>query len=316
MGQNAAMDRDALLVELKGLHRGRGIRRPGVKSWLGERLWDLLALGPNTTDEDARNALVALLVRQTERFPVDLRWLFHAASGISVDRPFLDERLELAAEKLDRGPRMLRRRLREAEQFLADALIQQYAPTPSRYEARGWQWISHDLDAVIGVEAVIVLQRRLQALADNQKFVHDSVVVANPVPEAEEPEFVPLTGIKGITVARPHPGQWDLTLELPRALPRGAELLTGIQVRWPNSRALVPVMAFVPVRPVHSIDVRVQFRDGVAAQAWVLDGVLPVNALVRPETNPEANLADGVVSASFQQPFLGLTYGVVWRWAE
>ena len=75
-------------------------------------------------------------------------------------------------------------------------------------------------------------------------------------------------------------------------------------------------MAFIPVRPVHSIDVHVEFRDRVASNAWILDGVLPVNALLRPEHNPEAIFADGVVSASFQQPYLGLIYGVAWRWAD
>jgi hypothetical protein len=311
------MDLTGLRGELKDLHRGRGVRRPELRSWLGPQLQAILDLAPDTSDDEARTRLVQLIQHGSQKFPRDLRYLFLVASGIAVDHPFLEDRLAVAEQALDRSPRALRRRLRVAEELLADVLAGQYESGAGPFEDRGWQWEDHDLHLVLRDDAVLTLTRTLRALADHQKYIHEAFVIPGTLDPDAHLEFEALEGFALLDVDHDSPSSWGATLELPQTLRRGQTLLTRLRVRVPRARALNPYMVLAPLRPSRSARVSVDFgAPPIAADAWVVHDSVPSDIAARPFAAPPVDLvATPVVTAEASRPRIGLAYGVAWTWA-
>jgi hypothetical protein len=311
------MDQTGLRGELKDLHRGRGIRRPEVRSWLGPELQAVLDLAPDTSDDDVRTRLVRLIRDNVETFPRDLRYLFLVAAGVLVDEPFLEDRLAVAEKELDRSGRVLRRRLRVAEQLLADAIASRYEEGSSPFEDRGWQWEEHDLHLVLRKDAVLTLTRTLRALADHQKYVHEAFVIPGYLDPGAELEFEALEGLTLLDVDRDSPSHWGATLELPQTLRRGQTLRTCLRVRVPRARALNPYMVLAPLRPARSARVSVDFgRPPIAERAWIVNDAVPSDILGHPASVTDIDLNETpVVTAEVLKPRIGLAYGVGWSWA-
>lgn len=312
------MNADALRSELKELHRGRGVRRTDVRSWIGPQLQSILGADVSTSDDDLRIALVTLLREHTARFPRDLRYLFLVASGIVVDHPFLDDRLEVASKALDRSVRVLRRRLRTAEELLADALTQAYPTGTGPFDDQGWQWDTHRLDLVLRTDAQLTMTRTLRALADHQKYIHESFTIPGALAEGAGLSFTALAGFTVLDVDHSHPNSWGVTLELPRTLLRGQALETALLVTIPDAKALSPFLALAPVRPSRHASMRVDFGVPPAATtAWVFSGAVPaeVFSTLPTRTTVDPSLTP-VVTAEFPAPRLGLAYGIGWSWAE
>jgi hypothetical protein len=312
------VDTGSLQAELKELHRGRGIRRTRVRSWLGPHLQEILGIGASTSDEDARIALVTLLREHTTRFPSDLRYLFMVASGIAVDGPFLDDRLEIAARELDRGQRVLRRRLRTAEELLADSLNQAHPRGAGPFDDQGWQWDSHDFRLVLRGDAQLTMTRTLRALADHQKFIHESFSIPGELGPRAGLTFDALAGVALVDVERSSPNSWRVTLALPPSLPRGQVLSTKLLVTVPQARALHPFLALAPLRPSRRMHMTVDFGTPPAArECWLINGAIPTDVaahvpspdLVDPQLTP-------IVSCGFPEPRPGLAYGIGWTWAD
>lgn len=311
------MERDDLLRELRDLHRGRGVRRPDVGDWLGPELAGIIHLTPHTSDEDARTALVVLLTRLLRPFPQDLALLFRTASGIAEDAPFLEDRLRGLESPLQRGPRALRRRLRQAEQLLADALLQEFGTRVDPNEARGWQWVTQDMELTLGTDAVVDFRRTLQALDDHQKYFSEEFFI----PAVEPHDDVQVEAVKGVTLLAVDDsvrGRWHLTLEMPRALRRGQELDTHVRVRLSRARALQPFLAIAPARTTRSTGVTIHFgTPPQARRVWIIDAVFPVAVTLDDPSRQYLDLTDtSDVSVSFSNPHLGLAYGVGWEWID
>lgn len=311
------MDRDSLLRELKGLHRGRGVRRPDVAGWLGPSLAGFIRLAAGMSDEDARTALVVLLARMLKPFPQDLARLFRAASGISHDAPFLEERLIALEGPLQRSPRALRRHLRQAEQLLADALLQEFGRRDDPNEARGWHWVTQDLELTLGEGAVLELRRTIQALDDHQKYLSESFFVPG-LASNDGIQVEAVAGVELVGVDDGVPSRWDLSLQLPHELRRGQELSTHLRVRFSRARVLNPFLALAPARPTRWASVTVHFgTPPVAQRAWIVDGVFPVAVtLDDPQRHYLDLAASPEVVASFENPRVGFAYGVGWQWPD
>lgn len=310
------MEDTPLRAELKELHRGRGIRRPAVRSWLGPELQGFLGLTATTPDDDARNALVQLIREHTGAFPRDLRYLFLVAAGVLVDHPFLEERLAVAEKALDRSARVLRRRLRTAERLLADSLLQTYSEGTGPFEDKGWQWEEHHFDLVLRDSARLTLNRSLRALADHQKYIHESFVIPGPLAPGTAMTFRARSGFSVLDVDHSSPNSWGVTLELPHTLTRGQTLDTSLVVTVPSARALNPFMVLAPVRPCRQASISVDFGDPPAAASWwVVDGALPSDVLSSRVSEVRDAAAHPVATSHFTAPRAGLAYGIGWTWA-
>lgn len=257
---------------------------------------------------------MALLTRHLATFPADLRTLFRVASGIAEDAPFLEARLGSLEDILNRSPRVLRRRLRQAEQLLADAIAQERGVRDSLTVARGWQWVTQELHLTVGEGAVLDLNRTMLALDDHQKFIGESFYMPRAA-ATDTVEVEAVAGIDEITVNDEVPGRWALTLSLPHELRVGQEFRTQLRVRISRARMLAPYLVFSPVRPTRRARVTVDFgAPPGAARAWLVDGVLPLEVPLADPARRYADLSDGRVSLTVDQPQIGLAYGVGWDW--
>lgn len=319
MPHNVVVDRDSLIRELKELHRGRGVRRPHVGDWLGPGLAGAIHLTPATSDEDARTALVVLLTRMLRPFPQDLTLLFRTASGIADDAPFLEDRLRALEGPLQRGPRALRRHLRQAEQLLADAILQEFGTRNDPNEARGWQWVTQDLELALGEDAVLDFRRTLQALDDHQKYLSESFFISGiSGRDGVGIEIEAVDGVELLAVDDSVLGRWDLSLRLPHEARRGQELSTHVRVRLSRARVLNPYLALAPVRPTRHAGVTVHFgTPPVARRAWIIDGIFPVAVTLDDPARRYLDLAASPdVAVSFANPQIGLAYGIGWQWPD
>lgn len=314
----ATMDQAGLRAELKELHRGRGVRRVGVHTWLGPQLRTVAGIPDSAGDEDARSALVRLLRDSTSTFPRDLRYLFLVATGIIVDHPFLEDRLAVAEKALDRSSRVLRRRLRTAEQLLADSLAQSYSHGSGPYEDQGWQWDEHRFELILRADARLTLSRTLRALADHQKYIHESFVIPGRLAAGVNIEFEAVEGLQVLDVDHSSENTWGVTLELPRTLARGQILLTVLRVAIPDARVLNPFLVIAPLRPSRRAVISVDFGTPPAASSsWVIDAAIPSDVTshsahgrtVDPRLTP-------VVTGEFGAPRPGLAYGIGWDWTD
>lgn len=306
------MTHDGLLQDLKALHLGRGLRRPDVRTWAGPDLLEVLGASTQHTDAEPRVALSRLLARHTQALPQDLRYLFRMAVGLEVDLPLLEDRMEVASRTLDRSTRVLRRRLREAEVLVADALLHQRS-TGNWWDSQGWEWLGMAARLVLREDAVVTLEQRVLALSAQEKYIHEMFTIPG-MAEHEEPTFEAVEGVTIVQVERTSPTHWRLSMELPRELGAGESLDTSVRVRIPRASAMRPLLVIAPVRDNLRAEVEVDFGAASAATSyWVLDGVLPTE-LGLAGTMPipsDAQPALGVVHRSFT-PRVGFAYGIAW----
>ena len=316
-GGGSVQSADLLREELKELHRGRGIRRNDVRSWLGPQLQKILGITATTSDEDARTALVALIDDHTRHFPRDLRYLFLVSTGISTDERYLEQRLEVAAKKLDRSVRVLRRHLRDAEEKLADSLAQTYGSSTGPFDDHGWQWETQDFSLVLRDDAKLTVTRTLRALADHQKYVHESFIIPGALEPGAEPTFAALRGFTIVDVDHPSPTRWEVTFQLPQKFCRGQVLEVKFLVVIPNPRAINPFLVVAPLRSCRHICVTVDFgTPSIASTTWVINDAYPIGIEEYIPASVENPNLTPVIVGEFSAPHIGLAYGVGWTWAE
>ena len=309
------MDTGILRAELQALQRGRGVARPHVERWAGPTLLGLVkATCP--TDKQPGEHLVNMLIDAVLSLPTDLRFLFLMAAGIKSDEPLLKNRLLAAGRVLDRDPRTLSRRLREAEALLADLLLQGSEPEPSVYETGGWltSRLALQIDAYRRRPRVVV-SPVLRATRDRQTTYRYTIAVGVAPAADEEPVVTGLEGATMLSMGRASERSWIVTFAVP-PVSRGRSHEASFEVEFPDRRYLQPFAAFAPIKPCVSLDVQVDFgQPGVAAESWRVDTVPP--ALVTDKAGGAQALGhEGVVTASFTGLVPGYAYGIAWRWAS
>lgn len=312
------MQKEGLLGDLKALHHGRGLRRPRVRSWLGPDLREALGVTPGLSDAELRSGLARLLARHTQALPHDLRYLFRVAVGLEADQPMLEQRLTVASVRLDRSLRVLRRRLRTAEELVADSIAVERDSEPRWFDAHGWQWLESAYDLVLRGDATLTMRRSVHALSSHQKFIHEMFTVPGVGPD-EDVTFLAIKGLSIMEVDRVSASGWRVGLELPRELSSGETHGTVLQLRVPRARALSPFFVVAPVREIPMVHVGVDFgEESPATSWWPLDGVLPSDLWLQhsPPAGREALPARGVVRRDFTAPRVGLAFGIAWTWAQ
>lgn len=314
---NVRVNRDALIQELRALLRGRGVRRSDLRDALGPELTHVAAITPDMSADAVRTALISALSDPLEKFPRDLRLLYEAATGIADDSPLLEERLLSLYDKLHRGPRVLRRRLRQAEQLLADALIQAHGVPDSDRDAGGWQWVTQDLSLVLGEGAQLDMRRTLLALDDHQRFVSESAYVTD-IRDGDSVEVEVVSGAELVAVDDSTRGRWTFTLQTPHELQRGQELETHIRITLSRARALSPYLMLAPVRPIRAASMRVDLGTPlVGEQPWLVDGVFAAALALPDPARVELPLDEThCVTGVFTKLQAGHAYGIGWHWVN
>ena len=312
---NRGVDAGDLQRELQALQRGRGLRRPHVRNWVGPILCELAGENAPASEETLRDSVTALLTDALRARPRDLRFVIGVAIGLESDRPLLKDRLQAAGKVLDRDPRTLSRRLRQAEALLASELLQADRELNRTYESGPWALsrllLEIDLDRERPVATVTQVVRPLQdALTE---FRH-TIAVAAPLPASEAPVVTAGPGCRLRATERVSDRSWVAVLDVP-PVPRGRPLELRFNVEFPHRSSLLPFAAFSPIRPCASFDVHVQFGDPpVAAQVWKVNELPPALVTDRPLGARNVPLAGGLASVSFTGLRPGLAYGLAWSY--
>ncbi|WP_432557458.1 hypothetical protein [Granulicoccus sp. GXG6511] len=311
------MDSD-LIDELAALRRGRGVRRPNPRAWIGPRLKEMLTAhaASAATGDDLRRALVEELRSAVKDLPQDLATAYLAANAIAgSDAPLLGERLELVGSRQDRHPRTVRRRLAEADELVAAALARrgEVREAEDAIFRRGWHLDKFSVELRLDLPRPVHLTRRtIRVVAPTLAEITDVFGLPHETGEAVRVEA--LEGCVLIESVQVSDSVWRSRFALPRVLHEGETHSVGIGVEVPSLEHVEPFVIMAPVRACREFSCRIVVGDSRAHGFERINGV-PVIAMQDPGPIGELVAStDGVVTASFREMSPGLAYGI--RWAR
>ncbi|MGW5740753.1 hypothetical protein [Amycolatopsis sp. NPDC003861] len=283
------MERAELVAELKTVRKGRGLQA----SRLHDRVGPCLRAACGVVEADGMVAIRAKvsgrLSELAEQLPEDLRLAALAAFAITPEarQPLYQERVKWAAERVDRDPRTVRRRVDEAIELLAELATPLSPPAPGR-----WHTASLTLALVIE-EPCVFEQHRVVADQDGLR----SFDLAVPSTEGMV--------LYGGTLSSAG------TVDLPAPLPRGGswEFAAVFPVEPPSR------MVFVPRHRCEVFDLRLRFGKKAPPEVLALDGAFERDVQDPGYRGRKLQVdAAGEVHLQFRHLTPGLVYGA--RWAE
>ncbi|TDD60681.1 hypothetical protein E1263_10420 [Kribbella antibiotica] len=309
---------DLLAKELNDLHRGRGLYAPDVVDRLG-RFLSALIFGDNEPDEALGRGLIsAHLFDAARTLRPDLEKVFLAGLGVGDDSPYLTTRLENVGLELDRGPRTIIRRLREANRAVAQVLERRtkLSDDPSPFNARGWYVDRIESHALIGDRPRFIGIRDIRVTHDGVATLCESFSVPH-LPDGPDGTQIHVEATEGcelLQVDRYSTSSWLLTMHLPRAFNTGETHRVGVSVTMPTRGSIRPYNALVAVRRTRSFQATVQFEDDDESRhVWRYDGVPPpVIEDAQPTAHHLTPNGDHIVVADWPDVRQGLAYGIGW----
>jgi len=298
----------AVAQELAHLQRNRGLQVGDLAGRVGPALASLTGFSPDRGAE-ARQSLVRQLVRATQSLPAEERMIFLRASAVRpADAPTLQERLAEVAERIDRSPRVARRRLSAANTAVAEHLVE------AASNDRGW--FLGELVATVDFRETRPIHRARRTLVVTAPVLeHVTEMISLPGYGEEGPDLLVEGGAVVEDVRRTGPQTWEFSLRLvpPQACGDTVEYTTSL--RLPSRKVGDPLSVMAPRRDCWRFETTVHL-GGLADRAWILDGVTAPTAL---SENPSQDLVDLTANPSptveFRDLTPGLVYGLKWRWA-
>lgn len=301
---------DSLGRELQALQRGRGLSRPDIHAWIGPELRRLIAGADRLTDTELRAQLGLLLSDASLSLPRDLAYLFLIAAGIDSDGRFLRDRLAEAGQALDRDPRTLSRRLREAEFLLASVLAEEPPATASDDDP--WMTTRAEMNLDLrGTRPVMIVHQVLKATTEAPTQFRAVLAAAAPL----VPDDLKVEVVEGGSLVSLEPLSERSCAAVASVPPTGLGRAHAIQYRieFPTREHLFPFVLFSPVIPAISFDALVRFDPRERPRIWEVDAGYGPLAGERPLGAEFLTPADGVVEAHFTQLRPGLCYGLAWE---
>lgn len=317
-----------LIGELKTLRKGRGL----FVSQIGDRVGDTLRTVCAVTDEDGpaeiRQKVGERLENLARNLPADLRVAVMAAFAIAPDArlPLYQDRVSLAAAKLNRDPRTARRRIDDGIQHIAQlaAALSPGASVSSPRPMASAQWHTAELRVGLALDRErpeVLHYRTIVADRDDLRELDLAMTVWMPGSHglAPHPRTLGVDLFHGGTlVARgmESSDRFAFSLVLPRPLARGETHDFAMLVRLPADAPLRPYFACVLKHPCALLDLRVRFDSArVPARVWLLRNAFQrdVNDAVPPRETVRVDEA-GEIRARFADLNPGMAYGARWDW--
>lgn len=304
--------RTELVQELKSLRKGRGLLAGRIQDRVGPTLRSACAVTDGDGLVAVRQKVTSRLAELAEQLPADLRLAALAAFAIGSDarQPLYQDRIRWAADRVDRDPRTVRRRVDEAIDLLAE--LATGSPRDPVSGAAG-HWHTRELRVAVVLDQPrpeILEQRRIVADQDGLR----SVDLAVSLP----------TGRRGLDVTVFQGGtlvdrgmeasdRWGFSLALPKPLARGEVHDLAVLFRLPSESVPAPHMVCVPRHPCDLFDLRVHFGPDRPPEVRTLDGAFQRDVsdpgfVGRPHPIGPA----GELHVRFQHLTPGLAYGARW----
>lgn len=319
-----------LREELEAVRKGRGVQEPQTRNRMGPRLRRQCHVDSSTTHSDARQALIALLRKATDRLPVELQLAANAMFAID-DRylqRFLRQRYEALAALWNCDFRTVQRRCDEALDLITDYLDQHEeghtlaVGKSDVFDAESWY--------LERLGALLLLNRHSPEAIEERTLVASvdgltQLEVAFGVPrhpQESRPELDLdmdiLYGARLDSVHRPGDNMFVSRLILPRPLRYGERHTYVRTVRIPAGQLMVPRYVHLPLRRCDLLELRVKFRlDALPRAVWLVsrqpEMVYTNQRLGDERIQPDAI---GEVYVRFTDLQVGFGYGVAWLPAD
>jgi hypothetical protein len=285
-----------LISELKSLRKGRGVLAGQVEKRVGPALREACGITERDAPGAVRRKVRTWLTDLIGRLPDDLRHPTMVAFALdaAVRLPLYQDRVHWVAEKLDRDPRTVRRRVDVAIDQLAE--LADADPDPALPPA-AWRTVELRIAAVLdGGQPEIFMHRTVVAERDGLR----ELALPTPVPWQRARARV-LFG--GALVDGPEP-----TIAFARPVDRGGEHEFAVALRL--TEAAPRRLVHVPTRPWELLDVRVRFGADRPARVWALEGAPRADAEDLGTAQPVDEAGEARLRVRGLVP--GLSYGLRW----
>lgn len=299
------MDVSEVAGELSTLQRNRGVQSGHLRT-VGPGLSHLTGFVAERGDP-ARQSLIRQLVRAAH----DLRLIFLRACAVRADDPStLQQRLAGVGTVIDRSPRVVRRRLDQANLIVAQRLM------TAAKDDRGW-FLGQLCSRVDFRDPQPVYQAEYELVVTAPSLNRVTEMIS--LPNAKE-DVAPSYTVAGATTLvdkrRVQRQTWEFTLELDRSYACGEVISYSSALRLSSRKDAPPMAVMAPRRDCWRFRAAVHLGD-LAGAAWILDGVTPPTVS---DVTPAGQVLDLTANPSLAVEFRdltpGLVYGLRWTWRE
>lgn len=297
-----------LISDLKVLRKGRGLFVSRIDERVGTTLRSVCDVTESDGPAEIRHKVGERLGSWAKKLPPDLRLAVMAAFAIAPDArlPLYQDRVNLAAEKLNRDPRTARRRIDDGIHHLAQ-LAAAFVPKSNSLGGVASRWHTAELRTTLALDREcpeVLEQRRILADVDDLSEV-DLTVTA--------PGAIAVDVFHGGTLVPRAGRRFAYTLRLPEPLQLGQTHEFTLRARLGREQHGRPWFVCVLEHPCALLDLRVRFdRRRTPGRITAIEHVHPrdfaaVTGGVAVHTD-----AAGEVQASFTDLASGMAYGVRW----
>ncbi|WP_228004057.1 hypothetical protein [Amycolatopsis sp. YIM 10] len=267
-----------------------------------------------------REKVVAALGMAIAALPDDLGALLRVAFALdpAARLPFYGNRVDLAADRMGRDRRTVRRRVDEGITHLAEVLDDRTAgeDPPSPAAVPRADWYTRELRTFVNLDLPVPEAfeiRRVVAERDGLRTLDLAfTVTASP----DRPGIDLFSGGRLLGTRQQAADRTGFALELPVTLAKGDEHVFVVRFRAEAGAGVKPHYVCVPKQRCDRFDLRVRFATGrIPPEIWLLSGGFQRD-LDDPVATGEPAEPDstGEVHAEFGGLMPGLTYG--FRWSE
>ena len=314
---------EELLAELKTLRKGRGVNTARIADQVGPRLRALVGVTPEDPAGTIRQKLTRTLTGLADPLPKDLSLAARAALALhpEAQQPFLAERVQWLAERLDRDVRTARRRVDLGLQAMAErsetAAVPPSGPPPSDADL----YYFREFRAVLRLDQPApeaIEQRVAVSTVDGLDQLEALITIPRDRQDRPRAQDLLVEALFGVTVAsreRVTPSRFRYVLQLPRPLAAGEAYEYALLFRLPPDQPMRNHYVYAPTRRCDLFDLRVRFDPArVPPEVWRVDRgyVRDLDEDDAPRELVEVDRA-GELHLQFQQLRPGLGYGAGWR---
>jgi hypothetical protein len=322
---------NAIQREIRALRKGRGVHAADLDRRVGQHLRQLVDDGPSTDAAACRRQLIDQLNRCVRRLPGDVQMAITASLGLHSEtaQPHLKDRVARLSAQIARQERTAFRRIKEAEQLLAEEIAAELQRRKGRVQLALDGWHLKEFRVLLRLDTSTPEAHEHRMVAATRDGLDEIVAWLDYPREAAEPE-PDLRGevlYGGRLDRKEHPSRqrFQFVVRLPRVVNAGEIHEYGLLLRVPPGQTMRPHYIFTPERPCSAFSLRVRF-DPDDLPRWVrrVEGET-VRAfddlgnrrngveIDRPDPDLLVPDSSGEVAVEFTDPALYLGYGVQWQ---
>jgi hypothetical protein len=321
-----------LLHELKTLRKGRGMNAPRITDQLGPALRTLAAVDPADAPGAVRQKVAGALAGLADSLPGDLALAARAALGLhpEAQQPFLADRVQWLAEKLQRDVRTARRRVDLGLAAMAEqATVSAYGiPSPraplgsirTTPEPGEEPWYVREFRAVLRLDQPspeAIEQRVVVANRDGLDHLDALITIPRDRATGTGSHDLLVEVLYGVTIVsreRVTGSRFKFGLKLPHPLDEGEPHEYGLLFRLPADQPMRTHYVYRTHRRCDAFDLRIRFDpERIPTEVWRVyewySGDLEDDTAPRDPVDVDST---GELHLVFHRLRQGLGYGAQW----